>query len=185
MPKKIDDLRGKILAFSREVLVHEGYSALTIRSVAEACGVAVGTIYNYFPSKEELVKSVMTDDWAKMTLSLKRRLARTSSGLTAVQMVSETLDQFFQLYGGIWMKHPARMDSGNDYRKYHHRALVKQLMALLNPVLERCGCIFHPVLPEFLGEALLVLVGSQDKNFESVRPIFEKLLETPEAEKNK
>ena len=34
-----------------------------MREVAESSGVAVGTIYNYFPSKDILVGSIMAKDW--------------------------------------------------------------------------------------------------------------------------
>ena len=40
----------------------------------------------------------------------------------------------------------------------------------------RCDCLYHPVLPEFLAEALLVLAADPEKHFENVRPIFARLL---------
>ena len=45
----------EILAAARALLLEKGTGALTMRSVAAACGVAVGSIYNYFPSKGALV----------------------------------------------------------------------------------------------------------------------------------
>ena len=32
-----------------------GLSAISIRGIAQECGVSIGTIYNYFPSRDELV----------------------------------------------------------------------------------------------------------------------------------
>ena len=61
MPKKINALREKLLMCAREILVGRGYSELTIRAIATECGVVPGTIYNYFPSKEKLVESVMLE----------------------------------------------------------------------------------------------------------------------------
>lgn len=45
----------EILKTSRELIQQKGWSAVNIRSVAAACGVSVGSIYNYFGSKAELV----------------------------------------------------------------------------------------------------------------------------------
>ena len=45
----------EILRTSRELIRREGWSAVNIRSVAAACGVSVGSIYNYFESKSALV----------------------------------------------------------------------------------------------------------------------------------
>lgn len=40
-----------------------GLATLGIRSVAEACGVSVGTIYNYFPTKDDLIVEVIGTFW--------------------------------------------------------------------------------------------------------------------------
>ena len=37
-----------ILKTSRKLIQQQGWSAINIRSVAAACGVSVGSIYNYF-----------------------------------------------------------------------------------------------------------------------------------------
>ena len=41
----------EILAASRELIRSQGWQAVNIRSVAAACGVSVGSIYNYYGSK--------------------------------------------------------------------------------------------------------------------------------------
>ena len=40
----------EILKTSRELIQQQGWSAVSIRSVASACGVSVSSIYNYFDS---------------------------------------------------------------------------------------------------------------------------------------
>ena len=47
----------EILKTSRALIQEQGWSAVSIRSVAAACGVSVGSIYNYFDSKAELVSA--------------------------------------------------------------------------------------------------------------------------------
>ena len=41
-----------ILAECRAIVMEKGISSINMRSVAAACGVAVGSLYNYFPSKD-------------------------------------------------------------------------------------------------------------------------------------
>ncbi|MCI9059013.1 MAG: TetR/AcrR family transcriptional regulator [Lachnospiraceae bacterium] len=52
-----------ILKTSRELIQQQGWSALNIRSVAAACGVSVGAIYNYFDSKAALVGAAVESIW--------------------------------------------------------------------------------------------------------------------------
>lgn len=53
----------EILKASREMIQREGWPALSIRSVAAACGVSVGSIYNYFDSKAELIGAAVESVW--------------------------------------------------------------------------------------------------------------------------
>ena len=63
MPKIIKNLERKLLEEARRQIEASGYSAVTIRSVAAACGVGVGTVYNYYASKDELLAAYMLEDW--------------------------------------------------------------------------------------------------------------------------
>lgn len=52
-----------ILKTSRKLIQQQGWSAINIRSVAVACGVSVGSIYNYFDSKAALVCATVEGVW--------------------------------------------------------------------------------------------------------------------------
>ncbi|MCI8530390.1 MAG: TetR/AcrR family transcriptional regulator [Lachnospiraceae bacterium] len=52
-----------ILKTSRNLIQQEGWAAINIRSVAAACGVSVGSIYNYFDSKAALVGAAVESIW--------------------------------------------------------------------------------------------------------------------------
>lgn len=56
----------EILEASRELIRQSGWSAVSIRSVAAACGVSVGAIYNYFDSKAALVGAAVESVWREI-----------------------------------------------------------------------------------------------------------------------
>lgn len=58
--------REEILEVSRELIRSRGWASVNIRSVAAACGVAVGSIYNYFESKSELTGAVVESIWREI-----------------------------------------------------------------------------------------------------------------------
>ena len=63
MPKVIENLKEKILAEADRQMQEAGYQTMTIQSIAKACGVGVGTVYNYFPSKDEIVVACVAAKW--------------------------------------------------------------------------------------------------------------------------
>lgn len=55
--------REEILKASRRLAKEKGWKAVSIRSVAAACGVSVGSIYYYFPSKTALLTDTVESVW--------------------------------------------------------------------------------------------------------------------------
>lgn len=56
----------EILKASRSLIQREGWDAINIRSVAAACGVSVGSIYNYFDSKAALIGATVESIWCEI-----------------------------------------------------------------------------------------------------------------------
>lgn len=55
--------KGEILKVSRNLVASEGLNSLSIRKLAKECNVAVGSIYNYFSSKDDLMISTIESVW--------------------------------------------------------------------------------------------------------------------------
>lgn len=67
-----------ILEAAIRVLVREGARRFTAARVAEAAGVSVGSLYQYFPNKEAILFQLQTDEWARTGVLLEGMLADTS-----------------------------------------------------------------------------------------------------------
>jgi AcrR family transcriptional regulator len=52
-----------ILEAASRVLAREGARKFTTARVAEAAGVSVGSLYQYFPNKESILFRLQTDEW--------------------------------------------------------------------------------------------------------------------------
>lgn len=59
--------RQEILEAARALVAKNGLEALSIRGVAQAGGISVGSVYNYFPSKAQLVVAVVEEIWKSVT----------------------------------------------------------------------------------------------------------------------
>lgn len=52
-----------IITACRELVTENGLESLNMRIVAEKCNVSVGSIYNYFPSKADLIAATIQEVW--------------------------------------------------------------------------------------------------------------------------
>ncbi|MBI5173069.1 MAG: helix-turn-helix domain-containing protein [Candidatus Obscuribacter sp.] len=62
MPKIVDreEYRRTLLLKSFEVFAKKGYAALSMRELAKELSVSTGTLYHYFPSKQELFEALVS-----------------------------------------------------------------------------------------------------------------------------
>src|SRR5258708_10031080 len=51
--------RQRILEAARQLFAASGYEASTTRDIADAAGIANGTLFNYFPNKEAILASLV------------------------------------------------------------------------------------------------------------------------------
>ena len=57
--------RKAILESAQKLLAQQGFDATTTRDVAHAAGIGVGTLFNYFPTKESVALALISDAWTR------------------------------------------------------------------------------------------------------------------------
>lgn len=78
-PKRASDKRDRILAAAVKVFAKNGFHTTRVSDIAKAAGVADGTIYLYFESKEELLVSLFEDRVGKLLAFVGSELAKVPS----------------------------------------------------------------------------------------------------------
>ncbi len=71
--------RDAIIAAAREIAAEGGMAAVQIVPVAQRAGIAAGTVYRYFPGKNDLVSAVLTEI-AEREIGALRRAATIAPG---------------------------------------------------------------------------------------------------------
>ncbi len=73
--------RARILEAGRESFVRCGFAETTTRDIARQAGIAAGTLFNYFTSKEEIVLQLMSEALLARTEKAFLRRRRDGSSL--------------------------------------------------------------------------------------------------------
>jgi TetR/AcrR family transcriptional regulator, fatty acid metabolism regulator protein len=93
-PTRGGDKRERILDAAVRVFAKKGFYATRVSEVAKAAGVADGTIYLYFRSKDEILVSLFED-------RVERLLAFLHTELPASSTASEKLQRIIELQLGL------------------------------------------------------------------------------------
>lgn len=146
MPKIIENLREQLLTEAEKQIRERGYKNTTIRSVAGGCGVAVGTVYNYFKSKDMLIASFILTDWLECISSIAAR--EKEDKREYLNYIYDSLIAFAARHTDLFTDSEAAK-SFNQALSERHRMLRDQLSELIMPI---AGDDF---LASFVAEAML------------------------------
>ena len=139
--------RRRILNAAREVFVDKGLDGASIDDVVAAAGLSVGAIYNYFPTKDELIRQCIDHAVKEETAAL---LADTQAAGSATERIDRGLRG--------WWKYTLDVPGGAAFLAQawgaaSRRPLIRDLMArrfergvTVNSLLFR-ACVEHGELP--------------------------------------
>src|ERR1700750_1030876 len=85
--------RERLLRSAQELIEEGGYGAATVIAIAERAGVAAGTLYRHFASKEELFVEVFRTVCSGEERAM-RAAASAKSGGSPVERLEEVLSTF-------------------------------------------------------------------------------------------
>ena len=148
MPKIIKNLERILLEEARNQIEASGYSAVTIRSVAAACGVGVGTVYNYYASKDELLAAYMLEDWNACITAINAVGNYSEEPRPVVLCIYDQLTAYALRNQSVFRDAAATSSFAASSGRYH--ALLRSQLA--TPLRKFCESDFAA---DFLAESLL------------------------------
>lgn len=167
MPKIIENLKDRLLAEAKQQLAQGGYESVTIRSIAKGCGVGVGTVYNYFPSKEALIATHLLEDWHGCLEAIQAAAVVSTVPQPVLQCMYEQLVGFAGRHEAIFRTEAAASGFAGSFSRYH--SLLRSQLA--TPLRKFCGDDFTAL---FMAESLLTWTMA-GKSFEDIYEILKKL----------
>lgn len=92
-----------ILSQAKKIAVSDGISKINIRTVAKNSGIAIGTVYNYFPSKGDLLISVVTEFWDEAFTDLEGITSTSSNFFDNLEKIYRVLDDYLHHFKENWL----------------------------------------------------------------------------------
>ncbi len=96
MASTVTSTRNRLLDAARELIEEGGYGAASVIAVAERAGVAAGTLYRHFASKQELFVEVFRSVCGREERAMVAAAAQMPAGSPAVQRLETVLATFAQ-----------------------------------------------------------------------------------------
>lgn len=116
MPKVLDNPKERILKEARILLNENGYNSLSMRELAKNSNIALGTLYNYFKNKYDLVSNLFDSDWHVILLKLKKVNGLNISFDEKIRKIKEGIEEFLDCHRGLFLE----ISESDTYEKRNH-----------------------------------------------------------------
>ena len=85
-----NEKRNTIIETAKRLFAEGGFAATSVADIARVAELPVGSIYTYFSSKEELIRSIVDDGWADFRSRLRESFATTESPEEIFRLLLDT-----------------------------------------------------------------------------------------------
>lgn len=178
--------RQAILDACRAIALAQGLQAVNVRAVAAACGIAVGSVYNYFPSKADLIAATIQDVWQHI-FRFRTDCSTTSFAVLVAEIYRKAL-RGIQEYPGFFTAHSVSFASAEKTKgkqvmeDYFVQMRTRLLHALSNdPAV--CAGVFHDgftqeAFVDFVFSHFVALLMKQAPDCDTLLEVIRRILYT-------
>lgn len=181
MPKIIKDCHDKILESAKEELQNEEKSGFSMRRVAKKAGVAVGTIYHYYPDKINLIASILLSSWMEQYQKAIDKVSFCSSLEGVLKLISDLIDGFKKENQNTFLIH--KNEGFSEYYTKLHTSFCKQIEELLKKGLQALGYSSTEEEAEMISEMILIQSRSKGISFNTLVSMISIILKEENHEK--
>ncbi|MEE0954915.1 MAG: helix-turn-helix domain-containing protein [Eubacterium sp.] len=111
MPKIIEGVREGLIEAARKHLMSGEEGTFSLRDIAAECGIAVGTVYNYFPNKDMLIATAISDDWLAVLKSVDADMKKAAAFDDAIAALTSCIRRFRKRYDRIFNSSTMKVDA--------------------------------------------------------------------------
>jgi AcrR family transcriptional regulator len=133
--RKQADAKAKILQAALDEFSEKGYHATAIDSIAERAGIAKGTVYRYFRTKEQLFNVLKEDTIREFVEAARRDLSREDDVLRIIESV-------IRMYLGFFEKNSAFfkviIQEHKEFGREFSEKFISELILALPGLKRRC-----------------------------------------------
>lgn len=172
-----------ILETARTLLQENGSKGFTMRKIAKGSQIALGTIYNYYATKDEIILALVEEFWAAAMLQLDDIIAKEYGFLQELEEIYDSLFLEFSRFQSDWIQllqkiDPPQKQEGRDSERRIMEGLCQKLSQRLEDYYpEPWEFLEKPEFSAFLCDNLISSLIHQQKEIPTLLKITELVIQ--------
>lgn len=175
-----------ILSEAKDIAMKQGITKINIRSVAKNSGIAIGTVYNYFPSKGELLMAVIEDFWEDAFADVDWRGFANSDFYDNLEKIYSILYHYLHKFKENWLEQLALLKTqekilGRQRENEYFGKICDRIIVLMNVDSELgqypwSEIISKEKVAEFIFENMLIMLRKGEEDISFFMEILKKIM---------
>lgn len=184
MSRIIDNPKKLIFENAKKILQEEGYNNLSIRKIAKMSDIAVGTVYNYYPNKKDIIIEMMSEYWDEYFVILEDIKNSDEDFYEKLRKIQNELGIFIKSFKEIWLKpdfflQPEYLEKGRQKENDYMDRLIHKIQELLEVELLRTNKKLEMdsyEMSKFITMNLITIIQMKFFDFKAFEMILRQLL---------
>ena len=129
------DLYNKILDISKEITIKYGLNNINMRLISKNCNISIGSIYNYFPSKSDLIVATIESIWEDI-FNIDTESFNFDNFIDCINWLFNTINENSVKYPDFFTLHYINLNStqkikGRKAMEYFLKSIKYKLLRIL------------------------------------------------------
>ncbi|WP_097027965.1 TetR/AcrR family transcriptional regulator [Clostridium peptidivorans] len=175
-----------ILSAAKDIAASQGITKMDIRSVAKQSGIAIGTVYNYFPSKGELLVAVIEDFWEGGFSNVDWKSLEHNDFYENLEIIYDLLYVYLHKFKENWLEQLSLLKSqeklfGKQKQNEYFKKIYLRIIILMD--MDNClrqypwnEIVSKERMAEFIFENMLIMLKKDEEDISFLTMILKRIL---------
>lgn len=175
-----------ILSSAKQIALEQGITKINIRSVAQKSGISIGTVYNYYPTKADLLVAVIEDFWSEAFEKINFKTLEGKNFYEKIQEVYDNLYTYLHNFKDNWLEQISLLNAqekklGRKKEEEYFDKICNMIISFMDRD-ESIGdkvwkdCISKEKTAEFIFDNMLLMLKKDESDFEFFIAILKKII---------
>ncbi len=178
--------RDIILLAAKGIATKQGITKINIRSIAKNSGIAIGTVYNYFPSKGDLLVAVIEEFWEDAFKNVDWSSFAHNNFYDNLESLYNILYDYLNKFKENWLEQLALLKTqekqlGKQRQDEYFRKICSRIITLIDMddnlrQYKWTDIISKEKMAEFIFENMLLMLRKGEKDISFFIKILNKII---------
>lgn len=137
MPKILENIEAKIYDEAKILFYNNGYKNVDMKNIAQKCGIAVGTLYNYYPNKKTIFLKVLSESWENTFKCLNEIIINQNNKENSLENIISILYDHIRERKGIGINMKQEIGENDDNFIEIQEYIISSLSKIISKIISK------------------------------------------------